>query len=303
MISSILFILVNIILKIMKKVLVIGVGFLGNYVVKQLEANNFVALGTKISKTSKTLSLDITQKQELEKIILEFNPDCIINCAASVDVDFLENSPETAYSINSDGVKNLAELCNKYNKRIIHISTDSIFDGIQGNYNENDIPNPINVYGKSKEIGEKYLRNIHQNYVIVRTNFYGYHNEGKFLFNWIKRSLESKKQISGFDDVIFSPVEIGNLSEIIQEFVMNDFKGTVNISSNDNITKYDFALKIAKCFDYDSSLISKKSINSFNFIAKRPKNTSLDNNYALKILKSKILSVDDGLDKIKSLYE
>jgi dTDP-4-dehydrorhamnose reductase len=303
MIFSILFIMVNKILKIMKKVLVIGIGFLGNYIVKQLKTNNFVTLGTKISKTSKTSSLDITQKQDLEKIILEFNPDCIINCAASVDVDFLEKLPEMAYSINSDGVKNLAELSNKYSKRIIHISTDSIFDGIQGNYNENDIPNPINVYGKSKEIGEKYLRNIHQNHVIIRTNFYGIHNEGKFLFDWIKSSLESKKQISGFDDVIFSPVEIGNLSEIIQEFVVNDFNGTVNISSNDMITKYDFAIKIAKCFNYDPSLIRKKSIDSFNFIAKRPKNTSLDNTYALKILKSKILSVDDGLDKIKSLYK
>jgi dTDP-4-dehydrorhamnose reductase len=287
----------------MKKVLVIGVGFLGNYVVKQLKTNNFVTLGTKISKNSNTPSLDITQKQDLEKIILEFNPDCIINCAASVDVDFLENSPEMAYSINSDGVKNLAESANKYNKRIIHISTDSIFDGIQGNYDENDIPNPINVYGKSKEIGEKYLRNIHQNHVIIRTNFYGIHNEGKFLFNWIKSSLESKKQISGFDDVIFSPVEIGNLSEIIQEFVMNDFKGTVNISSKDIITKYDFAIKVAKCFDCDPSLINKKSLNSFNFIAKRPKNTSLDNTYALKILKTKILSINDGLNKIKLLYK
>ena len=287
----------------MKKVLVIGVGFLGNYIIKQLKTDNFITLGTKTTTNSNSVSLDITQKQDIEKIILEFNPDCIINCAARVDVDFLEKSPQTAYSINSDGVKNLAELSDKYNKRIIHISTDSIFDGIQGNYSENDIPNPINIYGKSKEIGEKYLRNIHKNYVIIRTNFYGIHNEGKFLFNWIKNSLESKKQITGFDDVIFSPVEIGNLSEIIEEFIMNDFIGTVNVSSNDVVTKYDFAIKIAKCFGYNTSLINKKSINSYNFIAKRPKNTSLNNNYGFKIIKTRILSIDDALNKIKCMYE
>ena len=287
----------------MKKVLVIGVGFLGNYIIKQLKTDNFITLGTKTTTNSNYVALDITQKQDIEKIILEFNPDCIINCAARVDVDFLEKSPQTAYSINSDGVKNLAELSDKYNKRIIHISTDSIFDGIQGNYSENDIPNPINIYGKSKAIGEKHLRNIHQNYVIIRTNFYGIDNEGKFLFNWIKNSLELKKQITGFDDVLFSPVEIGNLSEIIEEFVMNDFIGTVHISSNDVVTKYDFAVKIAKCFGYDTSLINKKSINSFNFIAKRPKNTSLNNNYVFKIIKTRVLSIDDALNKIKCMYE
>jgi len=287
----------------MKKVLVIGVGFLGNYIIKQLKTDNFITLGTKTTTNSNSVALDITQKQDIEKIILEFNPDCIINCAARVDVDFLEKSPQTAYSINSDGVKNLAELSDKYNKRIIHISTDSIFDGIQGNYSENDVPNPINIYGKSKETGEKHLRDIHQNYVIIRTNFYGIHNEGKFLFNWIKNSLELKKQITGFDDVLFSPVEIGNLSEIIEEFVMNDFIGTVHVSSNDAVTKYDFAIKIAKCFGYNTSLIKKKSINSFNFIAKRPKNTSLNNNYAFKIIKTRILSIDDALNKIKCMYE
>lgn len=287
----------------MKKVLVIGVGFLGNYIIKQLKTDNFITLGTKTTANSNSVSLDITQKQDIEKIILEFNPDCIINCAARVDVDFLEKSPQTAYSINSDGVKNLAELSDKYNKRIIHISTDSIFDGIQGNYSENDVPHPINIYGKSKEMGEKHLRNIHQNYVIIRTNFYGIHNGGKFLFNWIKNSLELKKQITGFDDVLFSPVEIGNLSEIIEEFVMNDFIGTVHVSSNDAVTKYDFAIKIAKCFGYDTSLINKKSINSFNFIAKRPKNTSLNNNYVFKIIKTRILSIDDALNKIKCMYE
>jgi len=287
----------------MKKVLIIGIGFLGNYIIKQLKANNIATIGTKTNSNSQFAFLDITKKVDIEKIILKHSPNCIVNCAARIDVDFLEKSPQMAYSINSEGVKNLAELSNKYNIRLIHISTDSVFDGINGHYNENDLPNPINTYGKSKEIGENHVRNIHKNHVIIRTNFYGIHNEGKLLFNWIKNSLESKKQITGFSDVIFSPVEIGNLSEIIQEFILNSFVGTIHISTKDSISKYDFALKIARLFGFDSSLITKKSVDSFDFIAKRPKNTSLDNTHAVKLLKTKILSVDEGLKKLKNIQK
>jgi len=285
----------------MKKVLIIGVGFLGSYIIKQLEKNHIDTIGTRITSNSRFTSLDITDKENIEKVISKHRPDCIVNCAARVDVDFLEKSPQIAYSINSEGVKNLAEVSGKYNTRLVHISTDSVFDGIQGFYNENDLPNPINVYGKSKELGERHIRNFHKNHVIIRTNFYGIHNEGKFLFNWIVDSLKSNKHIRGFNDVIFSPVEIGNLSEIIQEFILNSFIGTVHISSYDSMSKYDFALKIAQLFGFDSSIITEKSVDGFNFVAKRPKNTSLDNKNASKILKTKILSIEEGLQKLKKL--
>src|SRR5579863_6043251 len=99
-------------------------------------------------------------------------------------------------------------------------------------YTEEDIPNPINVYAQSKALGEKFVKENTSNYVIIRTNFYGHNNEGKFLFNWILNTLKQKKELIGFDDIIFTPLEVSNLAKMISEISITDYSGIIHLSSN-----------------------------------------------------------------------
>ena len=281
-----------------ERVLVIGAGFLGGNIAKKFKDHIIIQTNlTKINKNS--YILDITDEKQVVDCFHDVKPSIVINCAANTNIDFLERNTPTAYSINGEGIRNLAVTCKRSDVRLVHISTDGIFDGISGNYTEDDKPNPINVYAKSKVIGEENIMKNCLNHVIVRTNFYGNHPQGKSLFNNILSKLKNRERFTGFDDVIFSPLEVSNLSDLISDVTFSNYRGILNLSSNESISKYQFCCKIADVFDFDSNLIKKGSIDDAGFIAKRPKNTSLDNTKSKQFTKSKIMSLDDWLLKIK----
>jgi dTDP-4-dehydrorhamnose reductase len=281
-----------------ERVLVIGAGFLGGNIAEKFKDHIITQTNlTKINKNS--YILDITDEKQVVDCFHDVKPSIVINCAANTNIDFLERNTPTAYSINGEGIRNLAVTCKRSDVRLVHISTDGIFDGISGNYTEEDKPNPINVYAKSKVIGEENIMKNCLNHVIVRTNFYGNHPQGKSLFNNILSKLKNRERFTGFDDVIFSPLEVSNLSDLISDVTFSNYRGILNLSSNESISKYQFCCKMADVFGFDSNLIKKGSIDDAGFIAKRPKNTSLTNTKSKQFTKSKIMSLEDWLLKIK----
>ena len=281
-----------------ERVLVIGAGFLGGNIAEKFKDHIITQTNlTKINKNS--YILDITDEKQVVDCFHDVKPSIVINCAANTNIDFLERNTPTAYSINGEGIRNLAVTCKRSDVRLVHISTDGIFDGISGNYTEEDKPNPINVYAKSKVIGEENIMKNCLNHVIVRTNFYGNHPQGKSLFNNILSKLKNRERFTGFDDVIFSPLEVSNLSDLISDVTFSNYRGILNLSSNESISKYQFCCKMADVFGFDSNLIKKGSIDDAGFIAKSPKNTSLTNTKSKQFTKSKIMSLEDWLLKIK----
>tara|TARA_B110000438_G_scaffold116719_1_gene114154 strand:+ start:74 stop:961 length:888 start_codon:yes stop_codon:yes gene_type:complete len=286
-----------------EKILIVGIGFLGNYVFREFENKGFNVIGTKSSSNDNMIKLDITDIESIEKCVNQINPDLIVNCAANTNLEFLEKNPEISKSINANGPKNLAKIAFKNKIRLIHISTDSVFDGNDSMYHEEDIPNPINEYGKTKLLGEKYIQEIMNNYVILRTNFFGINDKGTGILNWIIEKLSQKKEITGFDDVIFNPLEILNLSKIIVEISQSNFVGILHLSSNKIISKYEFIIKVADVFNFDKKLIRKGTLNDINFVALRPKNTTLYNKKAEKIIKTKIQTINESLIRIKNDFE
>ena len=134
-----------------KKILVIGSGFLGSNV-----ANKFTDVGNTVTKTNLTNVqkgshvLDITDSIAVKKCFSEIKPDIVINCAGSTDIDFLEKNPQSAYIVNGNGAKNLAVATKKFNARLVHISTDGIFDGVRGGYKEDDKAKIKELLGKIK---------------------------------------------------------------------------------------------------------------------------------------------------------
>jgi len=273
---------------------VIGKGFLGTAVSNIAKTNEF-----KIFEASQKsgIIIDIRKSNSVEEVITKINPDIIMNCAASTDLDKIENDPKNAFDVNACGSQIISKISKKYSKRLIHISTDSVFDGIKGYYKENDIPNPINEYSRSKLEGEKLILNDHSDAVIVRTNFYGYSNDKKFLFNWILKKIRNNESINAFDDIVFNPLEINNLSKLLLELSLNEFKGILHLTGNEIFSKYEFVKKIAHFLNYDEKLVIKGNSEHMNFIAKRPKNTSLDNSLARKILKTEFQTLEEWLTK------
>ena len=283
-----------------KKILVIGTGFLGRNLIEQLKKRDNEIIGTSYQNLKQSdIFLDINDLGSIKKLLDGLKPKIIINCAANTNVDYLETHPDEAFSINAYAPRNLAVICNKNNIKLIQISTNSVFDGRNELYSEKDVPNPINIYAKSKLLGENLVIENLSNYIIIRTNFFGFNHEGKFLFNSILNTLSENKEFIGFDDVVFNPLEITNLAQMIDEIANSEFRGIINLSSNDVISKYQFAQEIAKVFHFDLGLVKKGLVDDIQFDAIRPKNTSLSNEKSKSILKTKIISIKDSLEKIK----
>ena len=281
----------------MNNVLVLGNGFLGENIINEFKNNGIQAIGTNYNKNG--IYVDITNMDSIISCVEKYSPKIIINCAANVNVDELENNEELAISINAKGPENIAKVCNDNKIRLLHISSDGIFDGKQGMYTEEDVVNPINVYAKSKILGEKLISKNLENYLIIRTNFYGFHNQKKFLFNWALSKLKNNEEIIGFTDIFFNPLEVTNLSKMIYELSEKKICGILNLSSNEVFTKFEFIKKISEVFDFDSKLIKSGSIEELNLNAKRPKNTTLSNEKAKKLLDTKIVTLDSWLHEIQ----
>jgi len=285
-----------------EKILVIGVGFLGKHILQELKNRNKKTIGTTFSKVSSNyIRLDISNQSDIEKCCNSIEPDLIINCAANNDIDLIEKNPSIGINVNAKGAENIAIVANKFGIKILHISTDSVFDGKLGMYKENDKPNPINAYANSKFLGEKSVTNNCKEHIIIRTNFYGENDESKYLFNSILTKLKQKESFIGFDDIKFTPLEVHNLSEIIIDLIETDFKGILHLSSNEIITKYHFCIRIAETFGFDKNLIKKGFFDQMNYLAKRPKNTSLDNTKSKQWIKTPFISLDEWLKKKGSI--
>lgn len=271
----------------------------GKYEVYALDINDKIKIDG-----SNFIKIDLTDTNSVNEILSNIMPDIIIHCAALVDVDYCEMHKEKCYNIHVIATKNLVDFSKGKDIKFIYISTDAVYGSKEGNFKEGDSLNPINYYAETKILAEKIVQEI-IDFIVLRVNIYGINfQEGKLsLVEWFIDKLKKKEQITGFKDVIFNPITVNNLSEIIIETIEKDIKGIINIGGSENINKYDFGKKVAKIFNLDASLIKSGTSDEINFIAKRPKNTTLDINKAKKMFDTKLLNIDEGLKEIKRLVE
>jgi len=221
--------------------------------------------------------LDITNKQQLESYFSNNELDYCINCAAYTAVDLAEEQSDLAYAVNAEGPKYLAEVCQKHQVTLIHISTDFVFDGQKRiPYLETDAPNPLSVYGASKLQGERSIQETTEAYFIVRTSWL-YSEYGK---NFIKTMLslsETLNEISVVSDQIGSPTYAGDLAEVLIQIVLSSSTnyGVYHYSNSGTISWYDFAVEIFKQF---GKTIEVKPIKTKDYptAAKRPKFSALN---------------------------
>jgi dTDP-4-dehydrorhamnose reductase len=280
----------------MAKILIVGNGFLG----KNLHN---VAIKNKISieiSDYKKNGIDVTNIASIDKFFEIHCPEIVVNCSVISQVDECEKNPKHALNVNAYGAENVAKACKKYNTKLIHISTDSVFNGKKGMYTESDKLEPKNEYARTKKIGEELVRKTLDNHIIIRTNFYGKNENGNNLFDWILNSLENNEKITGFSDIIFNPLEINNLCSMIIELISSKFLGTIHLTSDEIFSKFEFCKKIAFYLEYPEELVKEGISTNTNLIAKRPLNTTLSNKLSKTILKTKQITLQTFLEEFKA---
>jgi len=253
--------------------------------------------------------VDISNKNELKSAIggLSFLPEVIINTAAYTDVDGCETNQGKAWKVNVEGVRNLVEICKETNRqdashiKLVHLSTDYIFDGKKGPYSEDDIPNPLSYYGKTKLESEKLINENLDDFIIVRSNvLYGCGKNVKPNFVlWMINELKENKEINVVNDQYNNPTLADNLAQAVVELVSNKFSGVINIAGSEYLSRYDFALKIAEKFGLNKENISPIQTSELHQSAPRPFKGGLKIDKAQKILKTKLLDVNEGLEIVK----
>ncbi len=202
-----------------KKVIVTGAnGQLGKTIEEIYSKNDADLEFTFVSKEN----LDITKEKELKLFFKTNKFDYCINCAAYTNVEQAEKTPEIAYKINAEGVKNLAEACRDTGVILIHISTDYVFDGEKSEpYEVTDLPNPINEYGKSKLMGELYIQSALESFFIIRTSWLYSKKYGKNFYKSILAKAKVEKELTITEDQIGCPTNAVNLAEFIYQIIIN----------------------------------------------------------------------------------
>src|SRR3989344_753880 len=245
---------------------------------------------------------DILDKPKLKKLFSEINPDVVVHSAAITDVNYCESHKEEAYKVNVDGTKNVLDASYQAGSKSVYISSDSLFDGRRGNYSEEDIPNPVNYYGKTKLFGEKEAEKY--NSLIVRTNFYGWNAGIKKEFSeWIVKSLEAGSKVNLFTDVYFNPIIVTSLSRIIVELAEKNKKGVFNVAGREVCSRFQFGNDIAEVFGLDKSLIIPTKFSENKSMATRPLNPTLDVSKVSKTLKEDMPNIKDGVAEMKRLRD
>lgn len=222
-----------------------------------------------------TKEIDILSLTSLRECLLNFQPDVLIHCAALADIDHCEKFKEEAMEINVHGTRNIVDGLKELSTRLVHISTDAVYDGKKGNYTEEDPIQPVNYYGWTKYYSEnEALRR--KGALVLRTNIFGWNVlEKTNLGEWVLKYLKTGQHIQGFGDVYFSGIYTMDLAKLIAACLQRNLAGTYISASRTSMSKYDFALELARVFSENSDLIQKASVKDLHFPAERGKNLSL----------------------------
>ncbi len=251
-------------------ILVLGAnGMLGNDLVK--------TLGLRHEVVGKDFNdFDITNKGITREEILDILPQIVVNSAGFTNVDGCETEVEKAFLVNAEGTKNVALACEEGKIKLVHISTDYVFDGKKKNpYLEDDIPNPLNIYGKSKLKGEQYIKEIMEDFLVVRTEWL-YGKKGNNFVSTILKMAGVEKELKVVDDQIGSPTYTKDLAYAIDVLLKHNLKGVYHITNRGTCSWYQFALKILELAHMEDVKVMPVGSDAYTRPAKRPAYSALN---------------------------
>ena len=293
------------------KVLITGSnGLLGQKLLHKLRVDeeiNLVAISRGKNRVSEKngytyFDLDITNNDEVERVIVEQMPDVVINTAAMTNVDMCEDKKDACDALNVNAVQYLADACQKIDAHLIQISTDFIFDGEDGPYTEEDKPNPLSYYGLSKLKSEQLLQAHTVKWTIVRTIIVFGTGEKLSKGNivlWAKGALEKGDSLNIIDDQFRAPTLAEDLADACILALKKKAYGIFNVSGKDIMSIYEMVERIRKYYGLDTTNLSRISTSTLNQKAKRPPKTGFILNKAKSVLGYNPHSFEECLSIIK----
>jgi len=278
-------------------------GFLGRYVVREA-ADAYDVLGiyhsTPLSHPGvETEQVDLTAPPF--DPLLEFDPDYVVHCAGFVDVDGCERNPERARTLNVEMTEHVASLAADVGAHLVYLSTDAVFDGTDSWWNEGDTPNPINVYGETKLAGELAATRLHDSTTVVRTNFFGWsETDGSTLAEWMIDTLDAGTELTGFEDVYFTPLYAGDVAAYLLELLEQEYSGPVHLAGSERLSKLAFAHEVADVFGFDPSPITPIRVDDLDLDASRGNDLSLDASRAESLLDRELPDASTSLERMRA---
>ena len=251
----------------------------------------------------KSVAADLTRRDEAERVLEHAQPECVIHCAAATDVDWCEDHPQEARQANVEMPRLLAAAARRSGAGFLYVSTDAVFDGERGNYSEQDEPGPVNRYAQTKLEGEQAAQEESGGCLVARLSLYGWNPRRRSkpgLAEWVVANLESGQPMPGFQDVIFTPLYTGHLSEILLTMTDRRLSGVYHVGSSEACSKYDFAVSLAKALGRDPSLVRPARLEDVPLRARRAKNTSLCTAKLRAALGQALPDVHAGIQRFKA---
>jgi dTDP-4-dehydrorhamnose reductase len=303
-----------------RTLLILGASGLTGYKLMKITKDTFHVYGTynvRVTSDKELIKLDIKDEDNLKKVFMQIKPDIVFNTTALHNVDYCESHEDEAYNINTKAVGIIADLCNKLGSRLIHISTDFVFDGSKkGNYSESDTPNPLSVYGKSKLAGEWQAKRS-ASYSILRTSVvYGWtplERQGSISSSgkpmnfglWVLSKLNRGEEITVVNDQFTSPTLADVLAEVAIKIATEDTNELYHVSGTACLSRYEFTRKISKVmgYSYNDNSIRPIGSNAFAQLAKRPMNSCLNCEKLENELRYKLPDINSSLKTMRSQIE
>jgi len=264
-----------------KTVLVIGAsGFVGTRICYEALERGFNTIGTFYTNNKIKLSacsyykLDLSDPVQLLALFSEIKPNLVVLCAGSRDIGLCESDQESAYRIHTIGTQHVIEACGLSSSRLVYISTDAVFSGEKNIYTEEEIPQPLNHYGKVKLLAENLISQSDIDSLILRTSLlfgWSYQGQGLNTVEYVVRSLRQGLSVTLPEVLYNTPIYLGTAAKIIVRMGLSNLKGVYNLAGNKVISRFDLGMETARFFNLDQSLLVPTSITT----GLRPANSCL----------------------------
>ncbi len=247
---------------------------------------------------------DLLAPHAVERMLDFAQPDWVIHCAALANLEACEADPARARQLNTELPRELAFHVARGGARLLHVSTDAVFDGQRGDYREEDTPNPLSVYAQTKLEGERAVSETYPEAIIARVNLFGWSLSGnRSLAEFFFYNLKEGKPVNGFTDVYFCPLLANDLAHIFLEMLRRNLHGVYHAVSTDCLSKYDFGIAIARRFGFETRLITPISVQRAGLAASRSPNLTLSCEKLQRALNTLLPTVAQGLEQFYRLYQ
>jgi dTDP-4-dehydrorhamnose reductase len=243
---------------------------------------------------------DLGDDREVARLLDSVRPEVLFHCAALVDVDACERSPEAAHAINAILPGQLARAAGP-DCLVVYITTDGVFRGDSAFATEEMFPSPRTVYGRSKLQGEIEVASATSNHLIVRTNFFGWSSGRKQTFaEWLYRALEQQQPITLFDDFHFTPIYVVDFVAGLLQLIDRRARGLFHLAGGERLSKYDFGMELAREAGFGITNVRRGSIDDAKLAAPRPKDMSLSTARAAAVIGRPLPRAAEGIARFLS---